>query len=374
MDNSAIVIDNGTFSIKAGVSGEDVPSVVLRNLVGVPKHATIAGSDGKNYHVGKTVGENAGLLSLKYPMKNGKVADWDLMKNTWHHLFDVELKKDPSQHPLLITEAVKNPKPNREQMMKILFEEFNVPAFHVSVSGPLTLTSIGKSTGIVVDVGHGLSQVVPVYEGHALPHAYFRLDFAGNDINSQLKELMVQAGTIEESIAQAEIIRQIKEKKCYFATDFAAEAKKIQEQGGSITEPDYELPDGQKIKLGTEAIQAPEVIFSPYLTGAEADGIQKVFYNSIQKCDVNIRKALYADIILAGGTSMIKGFGPRFEKEIQALIPQSIKPKVVLPNERLFSTWIGGSTVATLASFQTSWITRQEYNEQGVAIIHKKCQ
>merc|ERR1719267_33891 len=90
------------------------------------------------------------------------------------------------------------------------------------------------------------------------------------------------------------------------------------------------------------------------------------------KCDVDIRKDLYANIVLSGGTTMFKGIADRLNKEIVALAPSAMKIKVVAQPERKYSVWIGGSILASLSTFQQMWISKQEYDESGPSIVHRK--
>jgi actin len=117
-------------------------------------------------------------------------------------------------------------------------------------------------------------------------------------------------------------------------------------------EKSYELPDGQVITIGAERFRCPEVLFQPSFIGMEAAGIHETTYNSIMKCDVDIRKDLYGNIVLSGGTTMFPGIADRMSKEITALAPSSMKIKVVAPPERKYSVWIGGSILASLSTFQ----------------------
>eukprot|EP00808_Paulinella_micropora_P014031 g67264.t1 len=141
----------------------------------------------------------------------------------------------------------------------------------------------------------------------------------------------------------------------------------------SELEKNYELPDGQVITVGNERFRCPEVLFKPNLIGKENDGIHKTTYDSIMKCDVDIRKDLYGNIVMSGGTTMFEGIAERMEKEVVALAPASMKVKIVAPPERKYSVWIGGSILAFLSTFQQMWISKQEYDESGPGIVHRKC-
>ena len=141
----------------------------------------------------------------------------------------------------------------------------------------------------------------------------------------------------------------------------------------SAVEKSYELPDGQVITIGNERFRCPEALFQPSFLGMETAGVHETTYNSIMKCDVDIRKDLYANVVLSGGTTMYAGIADRMSKEITALAPASMKVKIIAPPERKYSVWIGGSILASLSTFQTMWITKQEYDEAGPQIIHRKC-
>jgi len=333
---TALVIDIGCGMIKAGFAGNDAPSAVFPS-----------------------------------PLKlEPGTWDWDDFEKILHHTFYNELRVAPEEHPVLLTEVPMNPKSYRENMTKIMFETFKVPAFYMEIDAVLSLYASGRTTGLVVHSGNGVTHTVPIYEGMPEEHAILRLDLGGRDVTDYLMNILTEKGYSFNTTADKEIVQDIKEKLCYVALDFEQEMQEA--ASSSSIEKSYDLPDGKVITIGNERFRAPEALFQPAFIDRESAGIHETVFNSIMKCDVDLRKDLYANTVLSGGNFMFPGIADRMEKEITALAPPTMKTRIVAPPERKYFAWIGGSIMSSLDTFQEKWITKQMFDESGPEIIHRK--
>merc|ERR1739849_30741 len=273
---AAMVIDNGSGMVKAGFAGDDAPRAVFPSVIGRPRHVSVmVGMGTKDAYVGDEAQSKRGILSLKYPIEHGIVTSRDDMKKVWHHTFNNELRISPDESPHLHSEAPLNPKANREKLVQIVFETFNAPATYVCIQAVLSLYASGRTTGLVLDIGDGVSHAVPIYEGYALPHAILRLDLAGRDLTDYLMKIMSERGHEMATAASS-----------------------------SSVEKSYELPDGQIVTVGNERFRCPESMFRPSFLGMEVVGIHEGCFNSIMKSDIDLRKDLSANTVLSGGTTM----------------------------------------------------------------------
>ncbi|KAL4579791.1 hypothetical protein LXL04_015957 [Taraxacum kok-saghyz] len=356
-----LVFDNGTGMTKAGFAGDDAPKVVFPSIVGRPRD-TGSMVDEKDAHVGRDALSKSGILNLKYPIDHGIICNSDDMERIWHHTFYNELRVAPEEQPVVLTEELLNPKANREKMAQIMFETFNVPAVYFGIQPVLSMFASGRTTGMVLHSGDGVSDAVPVYEGYAIPQAALRINLGGRELTDFLMKILT-GGSMFTTAVERENIRDMKEKCAYVALDYDQELYTA--KSSSSVEKKYQLPDHQVITIGVERFRCPEVLFQPSLIGMEAIGIHKMTHNSITKCDDYLRKDLYGNIILSGGSTMFHGLADRMTKEVTALAPSSMKVKVFAPPERVYSAWIGGSLVGCICTFKQMCISKGEYDEFG---------
>jgi len=283
----------------------------------------------------------------------------------------------------MLTEAPMNPKKNREQMIQVMFEKYGFQGVYISIQAVLVLYAQGLLTGVVVDSGDGVTHIIPVFDGFALPHLTKRMDVAGRDITRYLIKLLLLRGYAFNRTADFDTVRQIKEKHCYVGYDLDME-KRLALETTVLVEP-YTLPDGRVIRVGAERFEAPEVLFNPSFIGIEANkGLAEQLFNTIQAADIDTRIEFYQHIVLSGGSSMYPGLPSRLEKELKEMYLEKVlkgdesrlkkfKLRIEDPPRRKHMVFLGGAYLAEIMKNKdTFWITRKEYQEQGVGCL-KKC-
>jgi len=373
-ENTVVVLDNGSGMMKAGFAGEEAPQCVFPAIVGRPKNTSaMMGTNQKQEYIGDEAAQKRGILNLNYPIAAGIVESWEDMEKVWHHTFYNELRVSPNEiKGVLLTEAPRQPKANREKMVQIMFETFEVQNIYVAIQAVMSLYSAGRTTGLVTDSGDGVTHTVPVFEGFSLPHAVERMEIAGRVLTGFLQKLLLEAGHNFTSAAELEIVREIKEELCYVAQDYAAE----KEQCSKNAEQDkqYTLPDKAVITVpGSVRIGAPELIYQPALNGLSCKSIDALAWASVSASDIDVRRELCKNIIMSGGSTMYEGMADRLKKELVGKAPSGAEIRVVAAADRKYAVWKGGSTLASLSTFASSWVTKEDYEEHGAAVIHRKC-
>ncbi len=359
-----ILIDLGSGHVKAGFAGEPGPRLIFPTLVGRPRTPGAAPTEPI---VGAQAEQLRATLQLTSPIDHGFVADWDDLARVLDHTFRA-LGAAPGEHEVLVTEPPLNPKHSRERLTALMFDTFGVAGLYIGITSVLSLYAVGKFTGLVVEIGDRVTHIVPIFDGYALPHSTLRMHLAGSDITDDLLRQLHERGQCLPANVAREVAQDIKERACLVALEGDAEL--------SDARPvPYVLPNGGLVQLGAERSRAPEILFKPSLIGKQFAGLHEQVYQSIAKSDVDVRKDLYQNIILGGGTSLLPGLPERLAREIQRLAPKALAGlvKVFAAPDRQYTAWRGASILSTISTFGTMWITRDEYDDAGPTIVHRKC-
>ena len=284
-----------------------------------------------------------------------------------------------------------------------------MPAMFVALPAMLSMYSSGRVRGLGVDVGHGCMHVAAIFDGNPVPHTIQRSNVAGALLDQCLASYLTEHGSsgMLRNYTGQKFIQHLKADTCYVkqreasaiasspastptadakditvpvvsettqATAAAAAAAAAEERGPvPLT-----LPDGNEVTLDTELHQCPESLFDPSLLNLgvpeeDSPGIHKLAFSSIRKCDIDIRKEMYSNIVLSGRTTLMDGFVERFEAEIAAQAPAAAQVKVTATSDREQMVWVGGSILAQLPSFENTWVPRQTYLEEGASTMLRRC-
>jgi len=385
-EKPAIIMDNGTGMMKCGLSGTDAPTVTFASCVGYPKNKAMMTGGNKEYYVGEEAQQKRGILVLKFPLEHGVITNWEDMEKIWAHTFDNELRvvvggeteEDEDVAGVLLTEAPMNPRENRERMTQIMFETFNARRFYVAIQAVLSLYASGRTTGVVVDCGDGVSHTVPIYEGYSMPHAIQRINLAGRDLTDYICKILTESKINLHTSAERMSAMKIKEELCYVSLNFEEEVDNF-----AGKEKQFELPDMSIVTVHNQIIRCPELMFKPSLDGKEMMGLHELAKKTIDDCDLDVRKDLLQNIVMSGGTTMFPNMPERLQAEVEKLVAEGAKVKVIAPPERMISVWIGGSILASLSTFSRMWINQYSqpdasppitgYDEVGPRIVHQMC-
>jgi len=379
-----VVSDNGTGFVKSGFAGENFPREVFPSLIGRPImrfEEEFKDIELKDIMVGEECSKYRAMLETSHPVENGIVKDWVGMRHLWDHTWK-QLKINPPEHRILLTEPPMNPKDNQKRMLENMFEKYQFAGAKVSIQAMLVLYAQGLLTGVVLDSGDGVTHIVPVWEGICPPLLIKRLNVAGRHITRYLIKLLQVRGYAFNRTADFETVRLIKEKLCYVGYDLDVERRLALETTVLIQK--YELPDGRVIKMGAERFEAPECLFSPHLIDCENDGMADMLFKMIQEADIDLRPAFYKHIVLSGGTTMFPGLPSRLEKDMRDLYLKNIlkgdekklakfKLRIEDPPRRKHMVFLGGSVLADIMKDKDEfWISKAEWAEFGDNIIGKK--
>ncbi|CAG5132873.1 unnamed protein product [Candidula unifasciata] len=370
---SAVVLDIGSDSCKVGFAGDHEPKAVISTVVGRQAQQQVSvGGASKNYF-GQDALNSESTHALSYPVQRGVVTDWDSMEILLDHIFQSKLSIKSQERPVLVTETPKNPTENKEKLAEVLFEKFQVPGFFSSCQAVLCLYCAGRTTGLVLDIGSGVTTAVPVYEGYSLPEAVLRMNVAGQDITEYLTKILSDRGHHFNTALDKIHVRNIKEKLCYVSLDGTKETQQPPAQT-TTSASNYQLPDGKVISLADERFQCTEMLFQPDKFGfSEKTGVHQMINSAISACELDTRKSLYNNVILSGGSTQFEGLVNRLKQELKPFGALGAEARISAPKDRILSAWSGGSVLASLSSFESNWISKKEYEDSGRQVVHTRC-
>ena len=356
-----MVYDIGSSTTIAGFAGSCAPRCVMKNHM-TGKRKTIPSQI--IFESSKYIGEEENYLENIYQIeqiiKHGNIKNWD---NYIEFLKIVEknLSSDFKSHDCLFSESPMTSTEQTKNKAEILFEYFETPGLMFELDTSLCLLASGRTTGMILSSGGGITSSVPYYEGNCLSNSISKLNFGGDDITNYLSSILHERSYDNVSYS-SNTMNNMKEQCCYTTLDFQ---KSINDAEISYqNEKSFELPDGTLITILTERFRPFEIMFNPSKINNRIPSIQDFIVSIIKKCKDEYQKDLLSNIVIAGGNTMSIGFPERLQQEIQQLNVES-NVKVIAPHERKYSTWIGGSII-------TSWlnndgiVTKEEYDETGV--------
>lgn len=342
----SLVVDTGAGRIKAGLSSDRFPAIMLDNVA--------------------VFGKGPGRAVLRRTMQHGEVDDWDELCSKWSFLYK-ELKIVSDDTPTLLTEAPFQAKNTKEKQCEIFFETLRTPALQFQLQGVLSLYAQGETSGLVLDAGYSASYAIPVCDGFSFDHAVQKSSVGGETVTQYLAELLSESTSVNVTTSHnIEALDKIKRRTCYFSPDFESELVQ-----GDIDYKQVTLPDNTTIEIGPERFSAPEVLFDPSLMRIDARGVDTILLKSLQKTDLDVRAKLASNILLSGGSSMIPSMSDRIQSSFDAALPHD-RTKVNAPANRRYSAWVGGAILSELSSFQEQWIYKCEYEENGASAVHRK--
>ncbi|KAH8731211.1 Arp2/3 complex subunit [Phaeosphaeriaceae sp. PMI808] len=424
----AVVMDNGTGYSKLGFAGNDSPSFVFPTAIatkgptggaggsgsGRPavanKPSFLTGGAGPGGHLsGKRGTEDLDFFigdegiaaaagagyGINYPIRHGQIDNWDLMERFWSNSIFKYLRVEPEDHHFLLTEPPLNPPENREATAEIMFESFNVAGLYIAVQAVLALAASWTSskvqdrslTGTVIDSGAGVTHVIPVAEGYVIGSSIKSVPIAGRDITQFVQSLLRERGEPDSSLQTAE---RIKEEYCYVCPDIVKEfARYDRESDDRFKKHTVNYANGKTttVDVGYERFLAPEIFFNPEIYSSDfLTPLPTIVDNVIQSSPIDVRRGLYKNIVLSGGSTLYKDFGRRLQRDIRHLVDARIKAsearsggaksgglevQVITHKRQRHGPWFGGSLLGQTPEFKSYCHTKAEYDEIGPSIVRR---
>lgn len=367
---TSVIIDVGSAKTKAGLSTEDAPWTIFSSCVGVPRQvgdlALLSGN-----LIGEEAIAKVPLVTLKYPVDYGYVANWELYQDILTNIYDKRLCIPSEDHPVVLVEPVLNPALNREKVAQIMLEEFEVPALYLGSQSALSVHSAGilGTTGMMIETGDGVMHPVPIYEGCFLRSCVLRAETAGGHIPHDFRKHASTPDRIFTTTAEFRMLKKHMERLAIVSQDYTAD----ESRSASDFAVPISLDDGSEFIIDRARYRCTEPIFQPPLGGFEMPGVPYMVWNTLLKCDPSIRAELLHNIVLCGGYASLPGFAERMEAEVKALAGNcDYTIKVRAHPHPTYAAWSGAQKLASNPEFWKNGMSRQEYDESGPTLATRK--
>lgn len=367
-DLKAIVVDTGSKFSRIGFSGDPNPHTIVHTFVGQAKYVCSIYPVEILYY-GDYAYNKYPLMIPFYPVKRGIIVDWVKMELFLKFLFEDEFRVNISEHPVFFTETPFNPKLNREKLIELMFETYNAPSFFIKNQSELSLLSAGRNTGVVVESGDEITNIVPIYEGHQIQNSIKTINLGGRDITNNLIKLLENRELDFNSNNFYQLFNNIKEKKCFVSLNYENDMKRAYDYNFHYKDDKY-----VDLQINKELFMCSEILFNQNYEGKNDEGICKEIYKSIKKCDEKIQNLLFNSVVLSGGNTMLKGFPERITKELKEITKNdNVDFNIIYNDNRKNGSWIGGSIFSSNTEmFNKIVIQRSEYDEVGARIVNVK--
>lgn len=361
----ATVIDLGSFSTKCGQSGEDMPRHFVSSIFGSIKAYTLQGN-GIDYFIGDEALTKSDPNSIYNPFDKGYINNREDIERLLNFIFDKELNITQEKKSIILSTPLLGPNKQKELITEIVFEHFKASSLFISSPPNFALYTYAKFTATVVEIGHSFTQITSIFDQTSIPQASIISPLGGSEITNYfqrcLKDLSHQFNGPQGKIMAS----QLKESFCYIAGD----------SNPPNTEPiRHKLSEDIEIELGDIRYKCPEILFNPSLGSIKSEPLHELIYESIMRCDIEIRPLLFNNILLTGGSSLLPGLAERLTKELKMYLrKQNINLPVnvvTLPN-RQYAAYIGASVFGSLKLYKEYVIYSEEYDEHGPTVIHKR--
>ncbi|KAF9246972.1 actin family [Melanogaster broomeanus] len=408
---SALVVDIGSSSVRAGYAGDDAPKAIVSSYYGYKPACEGDVQMGDLYlgQHGPSIWRPG--MEIGNPLRDGLTFDFNPIPALISHALVDVMRSNPAEHPILVTEPAWNTPANRERMAEIMFEEFQVPAFYIANTGVLNAFAAGKGSALVVDVGHSMASITPVVDGFvlrkglvssALPklvHAHAKHILTNPTptragIELYPHQLIATKTPVEPGAPPQFTLREDRLAGTSESWKSWYEGREVDEwiqsvagvldqgwneQAAASRPPrQYEFPTGYNAYFGPERFQVGEEFFyhSPQLVAQNPSlpkNIPSLLSESLRACDPDLRQVLMGNVVLTGGGSLFSGFANRLETELSRNFPHVKIHAPGNPIERRYGGWLGGSILASLGTFHQLWISKEEWQEHGKAIVGQRC-